>query len=410
LKSDGKAKTECKVLGAGVMVREYARDDADFIAAYGKDANKKSANIIFNSDIGFVNSCTTDATGTCSMGVPTPTKYLAVAKLVYRGVTGYKVAKEHFKSKTHDGSDKDEEEHDDVDLDSSLNSFPTMISKMLRFEIVVDKNGVTRINPAAQLKQNGSVLEVVYPEYIIWSDSLELFPFILTSADTWTADVCLAVPEGYKIAAVVDEEGNALPTSDCAQSFVAGESKAILFTVADIGSPEPNFNFTLKTKHQEAGSQVVKETKSVVAVGGIRSKTKVTQDAQLATAIVPIIAKIEAEKKAEGVKLAQVYKPVITSNVKAQVQALKFDYNMSFGKKGADVKALQIYLNDKGFAVSSSGAGSPGNETNFFGPKTKAALTKFQEAYAGDILAPLGLKKGTGIFGAKTRAYINSHQ
>ena len=57
--------------------------------------------------------------------------------------------------------------------------------------------------------------------------------------------------------------------------------------------------------------------------------------------------------------------------------------------------------------IAGSGAGSPGNETNKFGLLTRAALIKFQEAYANDILSSGGLTKGTGYFGPSTRAFVN---
>lgn len=86
-----------------------------------------------------------------------------------------------------------------------------------------------------------------------------------------------------------------------------------------------------------------------------------------------------------------------------------FSTNLSFGIASTDVKKLQQYLNSHGFILDSSGAGSTGQETTFFGPKTKQALIKFQEEYAEFILKPYGLTKGTGFFGEKTREYINSH-
>jgi peptidoglycan hydrolase-like protein with peptidoglycan-binding domain len=51
------------------------------------------------------------------------------------------------------------------------------------------------------------------------------------------------------------------------------------------------------------------------------------------------------------------------------------------GKSGHDVILLQKRLNDLGFTVATRGAGSPGKETSYFGPKTQAALVRFQKAH-----------------------------
>jgi hypothetical protein len=75
----------------------------------------------------------------------------------------------------------------------------------------------------------------------------------------------------------------------------------------------------------------------------------------------------------------------------------------------SDTFKIQQYLNTHGFHVAQSGAGSPGHETSFFGRRTKAAIKAFQEAHSVDILVPLGLTKGTGFLGARTRAYISAH-
>ncbi len=84
-----------------------------------------------------------------------------------------------------------------------------------------------------------------------------------------------------------------------------------------------------------------------------------------------------------------------------------FTRNLTTGDTGADVKALQEFLNAQGYTVATVGAGSPGNETEYFGPATAGAVAAFQEAYASEILAPLGLTAGTGYFGASTRAKAN---
>ncbi len=85
-----------------------------------------------------------------------------------------------------------------------------------------------------------------------------------------------------------------------------------------------------------------------------------------------------------------------------------FTKNLWVGIRDMDVKLLQRFLNLKGFTVSTDGPGSAGQETEFFGAKTKQALIKFQEAYKVNILTPIGLNLGTGFFGPQTRNYINS--
>ena len=86
----------------------------------------------------------------------------------------------------------------------------------------------------------------------------------------------------------------------------------------------------------------------------------------------------------------------------------KFTSNLKLGMKGNDVKQLQIFLNQHlDSPLAKSGPGSTGNETDFFGPLTKAAVIRCQEKHAQEILAPWGLTKGTGLVGRTTRAKIN---
>ncbi|MBU1015336.1 hypothetical protein KKI17_02780, partial [Patescibacteria group bacterium] len=86
-----------------------------------------------------------------------------------------------------------------------------------------------------------------------------------------------------------------------------------------------------------------------------------------------------------------------------------FAQNLSQGNSNADVKYLQILLNSSADTkLADSGAGSPGNETEFFGPITRSGVIKFQDKYARDILVPLGLNSGTGFVGSATREKLNA--
>lgn len=90
------------------------------------------------------------------------------------------------------------------------------------------------------------------------------------------------------------------------------------------------------------------------------------------------------------------------------VQA-QFDRNLSLGSVGPDVIELQKILNqDSATRVASSGPGSPGNETSYFGSLTHTAVIRFQNLYRDEVLAPVGLYSGTGYVGNSTREKLNS--
>lgn len=72
--------------------------------------------------------------------------------------------------------------------------------------------------------------------------------------------------------------------------------------------------------------------------------------------------------------------------------------NLSKGMTGEDVRDLQKMLNTKGFTVATSGSGSAGNETTYFGPATQAAVIRFQTARS--------ITPAVGFVGPLTRAAL----
>ncbi len=73
--------------------------------------------------------------------------------------------------------------------------------------------------------------------------------------------------------------------------------------------------------------------------------------------------------------------------------------NLKYKDNNTDVKELQKFLNTNNFTISQSGAGSIGDETNYFGLATRAALIKYQ--------ITSNIKPAVGYFGPLTRALVN---
>jgi hypothetical protein len=94
----------------------------------------------------------------------------------------------------------------------------------------------------------------------------------------------------------------------------------------------------------------------------------------------------------------------VTSTISGIPTGFQFTKDLKKGSRNIDVKYLQILLNSD----PDTSIGNAGKETNYFGNDTKTAVIKFQNKYASEILTPVGLTRGTGVFGYLSRVKANS--
>jgi peptidoglycan hydrolase-like protein with peptidoglycan-binding domain len=93
--------------------------------------------------------------------------------------------------------------------------------------------------------------------------------------------------------------------------------------------------------------------------------------------------------------------PIIDSSPEVEMEIFSFSKDLGLEYSDADVLELQRFLNGRGFILSQTGPGSPGNETDYFGQKTFDALIRYQ--------LDEGIVPVSGFFGPLTRKSINEN-
>ncbi len=83
-----------------------------------------------------------------------------------------------------------------------------------------------------------------------------------------------------------------------------------------------------------------------------------------------------------------------------------FDVNLGVGSSGSEVDALQTALQREGLLTGYDTSAAQGRFGSF-DEGLASNVVAFQEKYASEILAPWGLKHGTGYVGKTTRAKLN---
>ena len=115
-----------------------------------------------------------------------------------------------------------------------------------------------------------------------------------------------------------------------------------------------------------------------------------------------LLAQIEELKK--QITEIQAKINVILAGRNQKLSCQKFERDLYFGmQNNSEIHCLQEFLRNQGPDVYPEGL-----VTGNFLSLTKSAVIRFQEKHASEILAPLGLEKGTGYLGSMTRNKINN--
>jgi len=111
------------------------------------------------------------------------------------------------------------------------------------------------------------------------------------------------------------------------------------------------------------------------------------------------VENLQAQINALLVQIAQLRQQLAQMREASTTWCHTFNTNLKIGDSGQDVFALNEILIRGGYVGV--------DHSNYFSEKTASVVVHFQEKYASEILAPLGLIRGTGFVGPATRAKLN---
>ncbi|HKQ48040.1 MAG TPA: SBBP repeat-containing protein [Phycisphaerae bacterium] len=132
------------------------------------------------------------------------------------------------------------------DFQCSTDNNPDTITMRKYLQLVQTGDG--KKVPAKYTIRTGSELLIIEPEYVVWDQTEQSYPFVFQSVGDWGVTATVAPPEGF----VADH--------DALSADVNNEVEAVQFTITEVGSDlvptETTFDVTHKGKHEKIRSRV----------------------------------------------------------------------------------------------------------------------------------------------------------
>ncbi len=246
-KSDGScARTEC----GGISHRHY------WCIAVGEDTDDDDL-----IDIGPcqpVNCCTTDANGECTINLP-PGDYIVISADATRQVLP-----------------------DPLGVSASDLECGEVMRKHLQ-QIVTSQG---RKLAGKTTGPTGSGLLITGPEFVVWDDTKQLYPFIFEAIGTWGVTAGVAPPDGF------------VSDADSLSAVVSNGIEAVQFTITEVGGEpvptETTFDlFHMGGRRLVESSVDIKLTAGYAAsrgfdVDGLRTRGLIYEDLRLGGPIKPM--------------------------------------------------------------------------------------------------------------------------
>ena len=165
--------------------------------------------------------------------------------------------------------------------------------------------------------------------------------------------------------------------------------------ISDFGIKNTSVVIMPLAQNKISGFSDIQPSYSFSWSASVQEKPQSSTESELIKSLLAQIAALEKE--------IAILQAKIQAILSQRTSCQKFEENLYFGmKNNSQVSCLQEFLKSLGSEIYPGGL-----VTGYFGSLTQAAVIRFQEKYKEEILTPLGLEKGTGFVGEKTRFKIN---